>query len=58
MHNSKVPKFLAGSPSETTYAIEVLNPFDAAHAAHLLIILLQLSRMMRHFDVYLQSIAE
>ena len=28
---SEVPKFLADSPSETTYAIQVINTFNAAH---------------------------
>ena len=27
----EVLKFLAESPSETTHAIELINPFDAAH---------------------------
>ena len=43
---SEVPKFLAESPSETTHAIELVHPFDATH---LLIILLQLSRVTSYF---------
>ena len=28
---NEVPKFFAPIPSETTYAIQILNPFDATH---------------------------
>ena len=52
---SEVPKFLAESPSETTHAIELVNPFDAAH---LLIIPLQLSSVTSYFDMYFPSVAE
>ena len=31
VHISEVPKFLVESPSETTLAIELTDPFDAAH---------------------------
>ena len=31
VHISEVPKFLAESPSVTTYAIELPDPLDAAH---------------------------
>ena len=27
----EVPKFLAPNPSETTHAIQLVNPFDATH---------------------------
>ena len=40
VHISEVTKFLAESPSVTTHAIELPDPFDAVH---LLIIPLQLS---------------
>ena len=39
----------------TTHVIELADPFDAAH---LLIILLQLSSVINYFDVYSLSIAE
>ena len=55
VHISEVPKFLAESPSVTTHAIELTDPFDAAH---ILIIPLQLSIVIRYFDVYSPSIAE
>ena len=47
--------FLAEITSETTHAIELVDPFDAAHP---LIILLQLSGVTSYFDVYSPSIAE
>ena len=31
VQDTEVPKFLAESHSETTHAIDVANPFDAAH---------------------------
>ena len=31
VHISEVPKFLAETPSETTHAIELVNPFNVAH---------------------------
>ena len=49
LHISEVPKFLAETPNETTHAIELVNPFNAAH---LLIILLQLSGVTSYFDVF------
>ena len=52
---SEVPKFLPETPSETTHAIELVDPFDTAHP---LIILLQLSRVTSYFDVYSPSITE
>ena len=55
VHISKVPKFLAESPSETTNAIELVNPF---HVDFPLKILLQLSSMTSYFDVYSPSVAE
>ena len=55
VHISKEPKFLAESPSVTTHAIELTDPFNAAH---LLIIPLQLSGVTSYFDVYSLSIAE
>ena len=39
-HISEVPKFLADSPSVTTHAIQLLDPFNAVHP---LIIPLQLA---------------
>ena len=55
VHISKAPKFLAESPSMTTHAIELTDPFNTAH---LLIISLQLSGVTSYFDVYSLSIAE
>ena len=55
VHINEVSKFLAESPSVTTQAIELTNPFNAAHP---LIILLQLSRVTNYFDVYSPSISE
>ena len=52
---NKVPKFLADTPSETTHAIDLVNPFGATH---LLIIPLKLSGITSYFDVYSPSIAE
>ena len=31
LHISEVPKFLAETPSETTHAIELVDPFDVTH---------------------------
>ena len=42
---SKVPKFLAKNPSETTHAIELVNPFNVTHK---LIIPLQFSRVKNY----------
>ena len=55
VHISEVPKFLAESPSETTHAIELVNPFNVAHP---LIIPLHLSGVTSDFDVYSLSVAE
>ena len=55
VHIREVPKFFVKSLSVTTHAIELSDPFDAAH---LLIILLQLIRVTSYFDVYSPSIAE
>ena len=49
----KSPSFWL-SPSVTIHAIELADPFDAAH---LLIILLQLSGVTRYFFVYSLSVA-
>ena len=43
------------SPSETTHAIELVDPFDSAHP---LIILLKLSSVTSYFDVYSPGIVE
>ena len=48
---SKVPKFLAKTPNETTHALESINPFDPTIP---LIISLQLSGVTRFFDVFPQ----
>ena len=45
---NEVPKFLAESPSKTTHAIELVDPFNASHP---LII-------PSYFDVYSPSITE
>ena len=54
-HISEVPKFLAESPSETTHAIVLTDPFDTAHPC---IIQLQLSGVTSYFGEYSLSIAE
>ena len=51
---NEVP-ILAETPSKTTHAIELVNPFDATHP---LIIPLKLSSITSYFDVYSPSIAE
>ena len=55
VHIHEVPNFLAEHPHVTTHAIELTDP---SHAAHLLIILVQLSRVNSYCDVYSPSIAE
>ena len=55
VHISKVPKFLAESHRVIIHAMQLIDPFDAAH---LLIIPLQLSRVTSYFDVYTPSIAK
>ena len=55
VHISEVLKFLAESPSVTIPAIQFTDPFNVAHP---LIILLQLCKVTRYFDVYSPSIAE
>ena len=55
VHISEVTKFLAESHSVTTHAIDLRDPL---YAAHLLMILLQLSGVTSYFDVYSMSIAE
>ena len=55
LHISKVPKFLAQSPSETSHAIELVDLIDTTHP---LVVLLQLSRETSYFDVYSWSVAE
>ena len=52
---NEVPKFLAETPSERTYAIELVDRFDDAHP---LIILLKVSSVTSYFDVYSPSITE
>ena len=54
-HISEVPKFLADCLSVTMHAIEMINPFDAAHP---LIILLLLSSVISNFDVYSPSVED
>ena len=55
VHISEVPKFLAESPRMTTHAVEITEHFDKAM---ILIIPLQLSYVMRYFDVFSPSTAE
>ena len=50
-----VPKFLGETPSETTHAIELVDPFDATQP---LIIPLQSSGVTSYFDVNSPSNAE
>ena len=52
---NEVPKFLAEIPSETTHAIELVDPF---YATQPLIIPLKLNGATSYFDVYSPSIAE
>ena len=52
---NELSKFLAESPSVTTHAIELPDPFNAAYP---LTILLQLIRVTSYFDVYSPSIAD
>ena len=52
---SEAPKFVADNPNETTHAIELVDPFDAAHS---LIIPSQLSGVTSYFDVYSPSVTE
>ena len=49
VHISKFPKFLAESPSATTHATQLTDPFNADHPP---IISLQLNRVTSYFDVY------
>ena len=55
MQISEVPQFLAENPSETNHAMELVDPYDAAHP---FFILLQLSRVTSYFDVYSPSVTE
>ena len=55
VHISEVPEISAETPSETTHAIDLVNPF---YATHPLIIQLQLSSVTSYFDVYSPSITE
>ena len=55
MHRSEAPKFLVESSSVRNHAIELVDPFNAAH---LLNMPLQVSSVTRYFDLYSQSIAE
>ena len=55
MHISKVPKFLAESPSLASHAIQLADSFDAAHS---LIISPQFSSVTSYFDVYSPRITE
>ena len=55
VHINEVPKFLPETPSETTHAIELVNPFDTTLQ---LIIPIKLSSVTNYFDVYFPSIAE
>ena len=53
VHINEVPKFLTETTSETTHAIDLVNPFNATH---LLLILLQLSGVTSYFDIHSLSI--
>ena len=55
MQINEVPKFLAGTTSETTHTLELVNPFNTAHP---FIILLQLSGVSSFFDAYSSNMAE
>ena len=45
---NEVPNFLAPVPSETTHAIQIENPIDAAHP---IIVPLKLNEITSHFQV-------
>ena len=51
----EVTKFLADSLGLTTHAIQLVDPFEAAHP---LIILHQLCTVISYYDVYSPSIAD
>ena len=55
VHINEVPKFLAESPSVTTNAFQLADPFGTAHP---LIILLQLIGVTSYFELNSLSIAE
>ena len=55
VHISKVLKFLADSPNETTHTIQLIDPFNTAHS---LIIAPQLSGETSNFEVYSPSVAK
>ena len=52
---SEFPKFLGNNPSETTHALDLVDPFDALYS---LIIRLQLTGVTSYFDVYSPSVAK
>ena len=52
---NEVPKFLAGSPSETSHSIQQIDPHNVVH---LLRILLHLYSVTSYFDAFLPSIVE
>ena len=52
---SEVPKFLAKNESDTTHAIELVDPFDTTHSS---MIQPCFSGVTNYFDVYSPSIAE
>ena len=55
VHIGEVPKILADRPSETSHAIQVIDPFDAAHE---LTIPLQKNSVTSYFNMYSLIIAE
>ena len=55
VHISEVSKFLVDSPSKTTHAFQMIDPFNAAHS---LVIPMQLSSVTSYFDVCSPSIVE
>ena len=55
VQRSKIPNFLAHSPSEARHAIQLVDPLNAVH---LLIICLQLEGVASYFDMHSPSIME
>ena len=55
VHISKVPKFLTESPSVSTHAIKVTDPFATSHP---LIFLFQFSGVTNYFDLHSLNITE
>ena len=55
VHICEVPKFLAENPTEATYAIKLVDPFDPVHPLRFPN---KLSGVTSYFDVYYPSVTE